>query len=255
MNAIILKSSHKLNGTLFDAFEYFICLLENYVDVKLIVIGDSRFSSFFEIFEEKYNIDDIKWKDKIVLLKSKADLLKYKFKNLLLIDYTTIDYCYDVLTYDKLSIITNKIQTKIKNASYYTELYDTFYFDFKYKGKFLFNRYKEIKKCKRNTFVNLLGNKNDLIKHINKKEYILKSNRHVKNIYSEFDEYVYISDGSIFDCHPRMFHECYFYNKKIEYINLGNSKDGAYYRYNDLCENGLKDRILDSNDSIIKTFL
>lgn len=59
-NAIILTSFHKLNGTLFDAFEYFICLLENKVYIKLIIINDNRFDDFFDIFEEKYIIDDIK---------------------------------------------------------------------------------------------------------------------------------------------------------------------------------------------------
>lgn len=130
-----------------------------------------------------------------------------------------------------------------------------FYYDIKYKGKFLFNRYKEIKECKNKTFINLIGNYNNLIKHIKETDYIIKTNRHTKNIYSEFNKYVYISDGSIFDCHPRMFHECFFYNKKIEYMNIGNTRDGAYYRYNDLMENKLIDRILDENDPIIKTFL
>lgn len=254
INALILQPYHKLNGTLFDVFEYYICMLENNVPVFLIIIGDKKFHKFFEIFEEKYNIDDIKWKDSIIYLDSKAQLLKYKFNKVLMFDYTTIAYCHDVLDYKNLYIITNKINYKrIENATYFTELWNVIYYDVKYKCKFLFDRYKEIKNSDNMLFVNVLGNI-DIKKYTNK-DYITKKDTHYKNFFSSFNEYLYITDGSIFDCHPRLFHECYFYNKKIEYINTSNNKDGAYYRYIDLMKNGLDDRHLNSSDEIIKLFL
>lgn len=254
MKAIILKSHHKINGTLFDVIEYYLCLLEQHVDIKLIIIGDSRFTDFYKIFEEKYYLKDLNWKANIIFLKSKSELIKYKFSQLLLFDYTTIDYCYDVLFYDEVYVITNKINRKLKKSIYFTELWNDFYYDRKYIGKFLFSRYKNIEKFENNTFINFLADKkwNRIFYFEN---LIVKSNRHEDGLFEKFDRYVYITDGSIFDCHPRMFHECYFYNKKIEYININNVRDGAYYRYNDLYKNGLCNRYLNKEDDIIKMFL
>lgn len=66
------------------------------------------------------------------------------------------------------------------------------------------------------------------------KEYkkIVLWKEHPKNFHSFFDTYVYYHMG-YFDPHPRLFHECSFYNKKIIYINKQNIKDGGFFRYKD----------------------
>lgn len=74
---------------------------------------------------------------------------------------------------------------------------------------------------------------------------------HPENFHQLFDTYIYYHTG-YFDPHPRMFHECIFYNKKIIYINNENVKDGGYYRYNDAIKNGLKNHSMSIKDDIIQ---
>lgn len=88
-------------------------------------------------------------------------------------------------------------------------------------------------------------------KNDNKLEFLLK---HPKDFHSLFDTYIYYHAG-YFDPHPRLFHECIFYNKKIIYINKENIKDGGYFRYKDAMENGLKNVWLDENDEIVKEII
>lgn len=56
---------------------------------------------------------------------------------------------------------------------------------------------------------------------------------HPKDFHALFNTYVYYHTG-YFDPHPRLFHECYFYNKEIIYINKNNIKDGGYFRYKEI---------------------
>ncbi|HPZ24114.1 MAG TPA: hypothetical protein PLC25_04680 [Bacilli bacterium] len=77
---------------------------------------------------------------------------------------------------------------------------------------------------------------------------------HPKDFHSLFNTYIYYHVG-YFDPHPRLFHECIFYGKKIIYINKKNVKDGGYFRYYDAITNGLKNVWLDENDEIIKNML
>ena len=73
----------------------------------------------------------------------------------------------------------------------------------------------------------------------------------ITDFHKMFDTYIYIHKGYI-DPHPRLFHECVFYGKKIIYINELEIKDGGYYRYLDALDNGLKNHTLDETDEIIQ---
>ena len=75
--------------------------------------------------------------------------------------------------------------------------------------------------------------------------------KNVKDFHTLFNTYIYTHKGYI-DPHPRMFHECVFYGKKIIYINDLGIKDGGYYRHKDAIQNGLKTHDFNENDEIIK---
>lgn len=77
---------------------------------------------------------------------------------------------------------------------------------------------------------------------------------HPKDFHTLFNTYIYYHTG-YFDPHPRMFHECIFYNKNIIYINKNNIKDGGYYRYLDAINNGLLNHSMNINDDIIGEFI
>jgi len=77
---------------------------------------------------------------------------------------------------------------------------------------------------------------------------------HPTNFHQLFNTYIYYHTG-YFDPHPRLFHECVFYNKKIIYINKNNVKDGSYFRYHDAITNGLKNVWLDETDEIIREMI
>ena len=69
------------------------------------------------------------------------------------------------------------------------------------------------------------------------------------------DNFVYIKTPGSYDRHPRMFAEAYYQNINIDYYNEDNSKDGSYYRYQDILDNSVYKRNLDDKDIIIERML
>ena len=69
-----------------------------------------------------------------------------------------------------------------------------------------------------------------------------------------FNHYIYYQNLVFFDNHPRIFLECAYYGKTMEYFNKG-LKDGSYYRWKDYQEYGLKGRQFSKDDEVIRKFI
>ncbi|MEM3264944.1 MAG: hypothetical protein QXH07_03205 [Thermoplasmata archaeon] len=72
------------------------------------------------------------------------------------------------------------------------------------------------------------------------------------NLQDKFNEFLYIKSPYWFDTHPRLFLECEYYGKPYYYVNKLNVKDGSWYRYYEVKENGLKNHTLTIDDDIVK---
>ncbi len=157
---------------------------------------------------------------------------------------------------------------------------DNFIIGTSYRQKINFDIFKKYQKFENNAFITLVSKgiiSNNILKNeilpllkneqkliisikkeqislINKNDKYIFITEHPKNFHQLFNTYIYYHTG-YFDPHPRLFHECVFYNKKIIYINKENIKDGGYYRYYDAINNKLKNHSLDINDEIIQKMI
>jgi hypothetical protein len=215
------------------------------------------------MFENRYDLDDLKWKDNIITI-TLPKLIHLSFKNSLVVDYSTINKTKGLLRSEKI-IVLSDFHTDKKEFMYDKEKQNVIYYgempfvykDISYNMKFLFNRFKKLKVVKNNIYVNSPFNKDrSFIKNLNlNRNVIFKSISHLDNMFEQFDTYIYYHANKWFDPHPRLFHECFFYDKEIKYINDHGVLDGGYYRWVDLKKNGLKNRYLNENDEVVKEFL
>lgn len=274
MKNIILYHNHKsITGSLLDSFEYYIETLTHTKNIFLYFLKSYnnsiglKLKDLFSLVNERYILDDLNWQDNIKIV-SRSEIIRNKFNNVLMVDYQTPKFIRGLLKANKI-ILLSELDKKDSKLNY--KLYDNIIkfgempfcnFDKKYTGKFLFNRYKDITKSKTQIFINApkhesLADKsflNNILDSFNK-AYFLKGKTHKTNLFSEFDEYAYIHCGTWYDPRPRLFHECYYYGKKLNFINPNEYVDGALYRWTDLQTNGLKNRFLDENDEIVQELL
>jgi len=269
MDALIFYHfSKKLTGSLFNAFEYYITILEHNPKFKLIFINLSEYelnSYIIPIFENRYLLNDINFKKNIILLKS-SKLIYKKFDRTLILDYGTIWKTKGFLNSKEITVISEKhtddpnfmFSKKLYNVTYYGEMPFT-YHDHKYRMKLAFDRFKKVRVLSEGVYINSPYNEDtSFIDKLNldpNKKVLFKSDHHLQNMFENFDEYIYYHANKWFDPHPRLFLECYFYNKKIRYYNKFKIKDGSYYRYQDLKENGLKNRTLSNRDTVVRRFI
>jgi hypothetical protein len=270
-DAVILYNDHdtiKVSGSIIDCFEYYFCILEHNPNIKLVLINFSHdFLNFiFDIIKDKYVLDDLDWKKNIWFFK-KYDIIKYRFRKVLVIDYSTIKKTKGLLVADEIFVITEYFtqypdyfyDKNIYNVTYYTEM-PFEYCDVPYKLKLLFDRFKPIEMKQKGIYVHSPFNPNlDQIPEElgldDRKPIYYKKLKHMDDLFAYFDEYIYYHVDMYFDTHPRMPLECTFYNKKVKYIKNNDTKDGSYYRFKDLEENGLKDRFLNKDDEIVQQFI
>ena len=124
--------------------------------------------------------------------------------------------------------------------------------------KFMFDRYKALNKVDNAIYMNSPHNDNyDFIESLPlpDKPVIYKSRTHKKNLFEQFDTYVYYHANTWFDPHPRLFIECKYYDKEILYFNPDNIIDGSHYRYEDIQKNGVNNRTLTKNDEIVRQLI
>ena len=258
----------EITGSTINAIEYFLAIFEHNPDIKLVLVNGDEIvrDMFINLAESRYDIDDLDYKDSIVCL-PKIKLLRERFDKVLVIDYETIRETRLLLIRANQLIV---IQEKHTNKEEYTFdeinskdiiLYGEMPWqvkDIQYRMKMLFHRFKMLKKVARTVYVNSPRNKDySFLKKLDLpyKPIIYKSRKHLENMFEYFDTYLYYHANTWFDPHPRLFHECLFYNKKIIYENPYRIKDGSFYRFNDMIQYGLQSRILNKNDEVVRRFI
>jgi hypothetical protein len=266
-NAILfyVTPSFRLTGSTINALEYFLCAYEYNRDVKLVLVnGTPRFvNNLMELTKEKYYMVGVDMFKENILNVRKSNLVAHKFKTLLVLDYMTIFKTKGLINADKIIVISEK-HTADPSYFYSKDLYDVEYYgempwhyrDYEYRMKCLFYRYKKLKDVKEGTYINSPYNDSidiELIKPLNvPTPYLFKSKTDPEdNLFEQFTHYVYYHADKWFDPHPRLFLECAYYEKEMYYINPLERQDGSWYRWNDLQENGIKNRTLSRNDEII----
>jgi hypothetical protein len=186
-----------------------------------------------------------------------------KFKHLILLEYTTLENFKHILNSENIIIVSENTSEsyflKRPNVTYYTEMLFC-YKDVDYKIKSYFDIYKPITNFENRLYVNYpKGNIEEVIDTVRKyskdKEILDKERNSNPNIHEEFSEFLYIKSPYWFDTHPRLFLECVYYHKPYYYENEYNIKDGSWYRYHEIKEEGIQNHILDENDEIFRTIL
>jgi len=113
MDAVVLHTNYperKVNGAIIDAFEYYLSILEYNKDIKLVIINSSRtyLAWLFDILENKYVLDDIKWKYNVIVIRYSRLLLQYNFNKILVLDYGTIKHTRGFLRCKKIIVLSDK---------------------------------------------------------------------------------------------------------------------------------------------------
>lgn len=256
----------KLTGSIINAFEYFFAILEHNPDVKLVLLDaeQSHVDNFISVMKDRYDLKGLDYDKNIIRLPLRM-LLRRKFGKALVIDYSTINKTRGLLVAQDLIVICEK-NTNDPEYMYNKNLYNVKYYgempfqckDLDYRMKMLFNRYRTIDPPNRAIYINSPLNKRiDYIFRLPlpNKKVILKLRQHITNLFQQFDTYVYYHANKWFDPHPRLFVECFFYNKDIMYFNKHDIKDGSYYRYIDVMLRGTEDRTLSKDDEIVRQFI
>lgn len=256
-----------ITGALIDTFEYFLQIYELNKEFKLFMLNCDpyTYNRFIFVIKDRYDLNGIEDFEKNILCIPLGSFLKFKFKKVLVVDFVTINRTRGILNSEEVIVITESF-TNSKTHVYSKNNYNVIYYsempfeykDKEYRMKFLFNRFKRLNSTKEGIYVNSPFNKDySFLKKLDlpDKPIVTKERQHKENLFEEFDEYLYYHANKWFDPHPRLFHECFFYNKKIHYYNIYNIKDGSFYRYNDLLETGLENRTLSKEDEIVKLFI
>lgn len=277
MNAILYyaygSTEMTITGSLVNAFEYFISMYEHNKDVKLMCLKSSQnaINLMLSVMKDRYDLTGVEGFENNVIPVSWKDLIWTQFDNLLVLDFITISKSKGLIRAKNLIVISEKhtddpdyfYRKDLYNVTYYGEM-PFHYKDIPYRMKMLFTRYKPLEKVREAIYINSpqLNNSTfdyntSFIKDLNlpNKPIILKSSKHLGSLFEQFDTYVYYHANKWFDPHPRLFVECTYYDKEIHYINNHGIKDGSYYRYRDVKENGIKDRTLSKDDEIVRQFI
>lgn len=267
---------NKVMGSVIDVIEYYLTARQYSKDVYLAffpynnetLYHDYR-SKIIDLIKSKYlNLPD-NFENNILKIK-KFDLPKIRPDKLIIFDWGSIPrlkgflaFAHKLIIISELSEPEYMVDKNKYNVVYYGEM-PFVYKDYPYRMKFAFDLYPRLKQVKKGLYINSPNNDylqdKNILSYLNNFQYeenqiFKKSGTHKDNLFEHFDHYLYYHANKYFDTHPRLFHECYFYNKKITYVNEYNIKDGSYYRYQDLLKTGLENRILGEGDEIIQELL
>lgn len=266
MTAIILQYyQHVLTGTIFNVFEYYLTILEHNPDIKLIMVNgpDDIWDTYSAIYEDRYYLDGIDYR-KGMLVMNYDEFKRINFDKVLVLDFGSIPIINTYIN-SKEIIVVSELHTdnpvymfkKNQNAIYYGEM-PFVYKDIDYRMKLGFDRFKTVNQCDEAIFVSSRAEKRvikEKLKLLPNKPVYQKSMEHLFGFFTKWDEMLYIRTDKWYDPHPRIFLECAFYGKKMHYFNDENVKDGGWYRWKDVQENGIKDRTLSKEDEIIRQFI
>jgi len=269
----------KLNGSMVDAIDYFITIYEHNRDINLVLLN-SHFNhkmSLENFIFNRYNLDNdfLNVLCDNIIVKSFSELRLSVIDKILLLDYSTVNsirlFC--PLIYKEMHIIVEDgTEGNIPRAKYYSEIPEVFDVpgSTRYVMKMRLDLLKKPLYSKKSVFVNHRNHPSYKVTTVPYdvehqavtdemngmyNDWFFKKDKPIDNLFSEFSTFVYYKSCEWFDTHPRLFHECSYFGKEIVYINKNNIKDGSWYRYHDMLENGFKHRMLTLEDEIIQEFI
>jgi hypothetical protein len=271
MNAILFHKvpSFRLTGSLINAIEYFLAGWEHNHELKLFLInGTKTFKrKLLKLIGERYDLTGISDALYNIICLKKFYLPSKQFDSILVLDYMTISHIKGIIRAKNIMIISEKytempkyfLDKSLYPVTYYGEM-PFHYKDIEYRMKCLFDRYKPLKDIKRGTYVNTPNNENylkvqDTFSDLPRPMYFKSKTIPKTHLFECFTHYLYYHADKWFDPHPRLFLECKFYNKQIIYHNPHEIKDGSWFRYHDVLQNGLMNRYLTKDDEIIKELI
>lgn len=122
-----------INGALFDAFEYFMLNRKYYKKNRLFLIYNQNFvykkkllpKDIIEIFKDKYSIEENIFQE-IIFLKNIFEIIKFKFKNILILDNHTYFYLDGLINFSNLYLLLDPFlpsKTDYKKLSLQKNIY------------------------------------------------------------------------------------------------------------------------------------
>lgn len=269
MKAVLLCEDWPVivTGAILNAFEYFIALYERDQSIKLILLNGNKelTEKQIEIMEDRCNLSDLNYKENIIVI-PKNEIVSLRFKTVLVTDFFTIFKTRGLIQAEKIVVVQEK-KTHLAEYQYDEDLCNCIYYGempfvkkhHEYTMKFLFHRYKDVIKPKEGIYVNTPLNEDySFLENLKlpDKPIIKKSRLNpLKNMFSQFDTYLYYHANKWFDPTPRLFVECYYYGKEIYYYNEPNIIDGSYYRYHGVMNKGIANRYFSDEDEVIQEVL
>ena len=129
--AILLCNNYPkivINGAIIDVFEYYFAILEHNKNIKLYLIDftDEFTNHLISLMEERYYLDDLKWKENIVHIK-RFNIITHIFEKVLIIDYSTISRLKGLLR-SKEIIVISELYTDDPNYFMGTDKYNIKYY-------------------------------------------------------------------------------------------------------------------------------
>jgi hypothetical protein len=270
MVAILMYSwgPQSLTGAVINALEYFLAIYEHNKDFKFIVLNknteDNR-QFYIDLCYDRYYVDDLRgFEDNFICIKS-TSLIHERFDKVLVHDSLSVKTVRGMLNSKEAVVLADYyldnpeyfLKKSMYNVTYYGEM-PFQYKDIQYNLKMLFNRFKLLPHEDEAIYIHSPRNKDtSFVEKLDlpPKPIIHRGNTHLDGLFTKFDEFVYYHADTWFDMTPRLMHECTFYGKPVTYINEWNLKDGSYFRYKDLLENGLKNRTLTKDDEVVRRFI
>jgi hypothetical protein len=283
------SKEHPFNGNIFYHFEYFIFLIERSIEVELRIIGDgASLNVIISVMEDRYNLKNIEYKDKIIFSMSTMHI--HKFDKIIsnaktihmLKDKIFAEEAHIMHTWDshELKIKDSDLSTNFKKSFFYNEL--TILGEVNYTRCLYLDLLKVPEKSDDAIYLHVCG-----VRNISTKEFIqhvlpIKKDRkmivsfpksqqkeldfyrglnnvegfenHVPNLFSKFDTYFYILLQGI-DYSPRMLIESSYLKKNIIFVNRSHLVHGGNKRYDDILKRNTDKYNLTETDTLIRNFL
>lgn len=258
-NAVIYKWNihRKINGTVFYCYEYY-CFLKKYIDIDFYIvdISEEDLKQLTELFYKKYNTFF-----PIRTLKNQIELYKLNLNKTLIFDIITFESVKYFLT-NQIFVYSNDTHDMFR---YSDNREITYYGSYEYQRfdkyqllKFDFTLYPQFDTIKNETFVSYRYKKDfekdhRVSQYLSNKNIVYKNMGDPINIFETCKEVVYIHVG--FDKNNRIIPEAVYYNIPVVYFEEYDSYDSAWYRLQDIQENGILKYQINIDDILIQDFL
>ena len=268
-------NNSRINGSLLYAIEYFLFLLYNNYDVKLLIFGMNE-NQICDMINDRYSIKNY-YLDNIVFTKNSKKCVydtykKFKFKNAILSagTFQSLDYIINAQTMHVfncwMSFSQIKKYPKKENIFNYNEI--PVLGDINYSKKIYWDIYKQFDKFENKTLCHITETNKDLNEHdielagLTLDDLIFTGippkiknadffSSHPMNFAQLFNRFWYIAKES-YDYAPRLLVESFLYKKNIIFQKFNNVYDGASIRYKAIQANCVDEYLLNSNDLIMQ---